>query len=299
MKERIFTALFTAAFALFSTVSAQAAAPEYGTVVEGHSVPGVVALGDTRSAVDEIFGAPESCADQPVYDSDLRGFDAICDFVVIGGGQTTVYYKAGNGGLAQGTPDDIVYLVRWWEAADGWTTTAGINTTLAKEHPEDAASAYPNAEITYTLWGSVYRITDYGQGIEIIRSPNFYSGTVSVSMAIFNPGVAPPAPEKITRVADIELSAKKVKGKREIRALVKVENETTFAASGANVLATWVLPDGSLQPVLDKTSGSGYAYFEILNALRGNYTLLIDDVELTEYRFDRDNSVLEADITVK
>ncbi|MHC4146763.1 MAG: hypothetical protein ACYS8I_10595 [Planctomycetota bacterium] len=58
-------------------------------------------------------------------------------------------------------------------------------------------------------------------------------------------------------------------------------------------------PDSTLVPVTDLTSSSGYAYFEILNAARGTYTLRIDDVILSEHRFDLDNSVLDADITVK
>lgn len=298
LKKKI-SALVVGAFSLLNTLSALAAAPEVGTVVEGQSVPGVVALGFTRAEVEAAYGPPESCTDQTVYNSDLRGFDAICDFTVIGGGQTTIYYRDVDGNLAKGSPDDIVYFVRWSEPVSGWTTTGGVNTTLAKEDPEAAAAAYPNAEVTRNQWGALIRIKDYSLGIEILRSPNFYSGTVSVTMAIFVPGSAPPAPEKLTRVADIELTSKKAKGQRQIRALVKVENEGTFAAAGATVLATWEFPDGSTQPVADITSGSGFAYFEILRAARGTYTLRIDEVELVEHRFDRDNSVLDANITVK
>jgi hypothetical protein len=293
------TALVLGALSLLSTLPAQAAAPQFGTVVEGQSVPGGVALGITRTEVETAYGSPESCTDQAVYDSDLRGFDAICDFTVIGGGQTTIYYRDLDGSLAMGSPDDIVYFVRWSEAVSGWTTTAGVNTTLAKEDPEAAAAAYPNAEVTRNQWGAIVRIKDYPLGIEIVRSPNFYIGTVSVTMAISVPGSAPPPVEKLTRVTDIELTARKAKGRRQIRALVKVENETTLAAAGATVRATWKYPDGSAQPVVDITSLSGYAYFEILWAGRGRYTLRIDDVVLDGHRFDAQNSQLEATVTVK
>jgi hypothetical protein len=291
-------ALVVGASSLLSTPSARAAAPEFGTVVEGQSVPGV-ALGFTRAEVEVAYGPPESCTDQTVYGSDLRGLDAICDFTVIGGGQTTIYYRDVDGSLAKGSPDDVVYFVRWSEAVGGWTTTAGVNTTLAKEDPEAAAAAYPNAEVTRNQWGGITRIKDYPLGIEILRSPNFYAGTVSVTMAIFVPGSAPPTPEELTRVTDIELTAKKAKGRRQIRALVKVEKESTLAAAGATVLATWEYPDGSTLPVVDVTSMSGYAYFEILRAARGSYTLRIDDVVLDGRRFDLENSLLEASVTVK
>jgi hypothetical protein len=284
--------LVVGAFSLLSTPSARAAAPDFGTVVEGQSVPGV-ALGFTRAEVEAAYGPPESCTDQAVYGSDLRGLDAICAFTVIGGGRTTIYHRDVDGSLAKGSPDDVVYFVRWSEAVSGWTTTAGVNTTLAKEDPEAAAAAYPNAEVTRNQWGGITRIRDYPLGIEILRSPNFYAGTVSVTMAIFVPTSAPPPPEELTRVTDIELTAKKVK------ALVKVEKESTLAAAGATVLATWEYPDGSTLPVVDVTSMSGYAYFEILRAARGSYTLRIDDVVLDGRRFDLENSLLEASVTVK
>ena len=49
MKERIISALSVGAFCLLSSLSALAAAPEFGTVVEGLSLPGGIALGDARA----------------------------------------------------------------------------------------------------------------------------------------------------------------------------------------------------------------------------------------------------------
>ena len=82
-------------------------------------------------------------------------------------------------------------------------------------------------------------------------------------------------------------------------AFVKVQDDRDLAASGATVHTTWTLADGSTFAVEDATSSSGYAYFEILDARRGTYTLVIQEVILTEHRFDATNSVLRASITVK
>ena len=73
MKEKVISALFVGAISLLSSLSALAAAPESGTVVEGLSIPGGVALGDTRAVVEAAYGAPDSCQDQSVHDSGDRG----------------------------------------------------------------------------------------------------------------------------------------------------------------------------------------------------------------------------------
>lgn len=78
-----------------------------------------------------------------------------------------------------------------------------------------------------------------------------------------------------------------------------VRDETQFVAEDATVSATWILPDGSRQSVEDVASSSGYAYFELLGTPKGAYTLIVDDVVLDGYRFDRENSVLSASVTIK
>ena len=295
MKERIITALLLGAISLLSSLSALAAAPESGTVVEGLSIPGGVTLGDTRAVVESSFGAPESCQDQTVHDSEDRGYEAICDFDVIGGGQVTIYFEDGDGGLADGTPDDITYFMRWTHAADGWVTTAGVNTTLADEEPEVAAAAYPDAEVIRFEWGSIWQITDYWQGIKILRSPNFYSGTVTVSMSIFHPTAPPPPPpprEETLRVSDINLSIVK----RTVEAEVRILDDREWSVSGALVEATWTLPDGSTRFVTATTEYGGWARLDLNKARRGQYTLTIDNVALDDHTFDPDNSVLSASI---
>ena len=295
MKEKIISALFVGAISLLSSLSALAAAPESGTVVEGLSIPGGVALGDTRAVVETTFGTPESCQDQTVHDSEDRGYDAICDFDIIGGGQVTIYFEDSGGDLADGTPDDITYFMRWTHPADGWITTAGVNTTLADEEPEVAAAAYPDAEVLRFEWGAIWQITDYMQGIRILRSPNFYSGTVTVYMSIFHPTAPPPPPpprEKKVRVSDINLSIVK----RTVEAEVRILDDRGWAASGALVEATWTLPDGSTTTINATTEYGGWARLDLNKARRGQYTLTIDNVALDDHTFDPGNSVLSAGI---
>jgi hypothetical protein len=295
MKERIISALLFGAIGLLSPLSALAAAPEFGTVVEGLSIAGDVALGDTRAVVEAAYGAPESCRDQEVHDSEDRGYDAICDFDVIGGGQVTIYFERSDGGLADGTLDDITYFMRWTHAVDGWVTTAGVNTTLADEEAEAAAAAYPDAEVLRFEWGSIWQITDYWQGIRILRSPNFYSGTVTVYMSIFHPTAPPPPPpprEKKVRVSDINLSIVK----RSVEAEVRILDDRAWSVSGALIEATWTLPDGSTRTVNATTEYGGWARLDLNKARRGQYTLTIDNVALEDHTFDPDNSVLSASI---
>jgi hypothetical protein len=209
--------------------------------------------------------------------------------------EVTIYFEDRDGGLADGAPDDITHFMRWTEAADGWLTTAGVNTTLANEEPEAAAAAYPDAEVLRFEWGQIWQITDYWQGIKILRSPNFYSGTVTVYMSIFHPTAPPPPPpprEKKLRVSDINLSIIK----RTVEAEVRVLDDRAWSVSGALIEATWTLPDGSTRIVNATTEYGGWARLDLNKASRGQYTLTIDNVALDEHTFDSDNSVLSASI---
>jgi hypothetical protein len=268
--------------------------PAEGIVVEGVSVPGI-ALGFTRAQVQDAYG------DDPLWcqSGDVPGNKSYCAFAVSGGGQVDVMYRGADGGSASNSPNDVVHNIYWSEAVSGWTTTAGVNTTLAKENPEAVIAAYPNAQVTYNQFGNIYRVVDYPLGIDIKWVLNFYTGQTSIRMATFYPMEAPPLPEKLTYVYDIDLTANKVKGKRQIRAFVGVRNEWQLAASGATVFARWTFPNGSTQAAESTASGSGYAYLEINDIPRGTYTLTVEDVVLEGYRFDSENSVLSASVMVK
>jgi len=267
-------------------------APGEGIVVEGVSVPGI-ALGFTRAQVEDAYGDPEWCQ------SVVAGDHAHCSFPVSGGGQVDVLYRGADGGNAANSRDDVVHNIRWHEQVSGWTTTAGVNTTLAAEDPANVIAAYPDANITYNQFGSIYRVVDYPQGIEIIWAPDFYTGITHVNMAISAPSPSLPLPENLTRVTDIDLTTEKVRGRRQVSALVRVQNDQDLAAPGATVFASWTSPDGSTQAVEDATSNSGYAHLEIVGGPRGTYTFTIEDVVLEGYAFDGENSVLSANIDVK
>ena len=298
MFRKIIFVMSVVVLSLMMTLSALAAAPAQGIVVEGQSVPGV-ALGDSRAQVEASYGQPDSCQNMSYYDG-RQGLDGICRFDVEGGGRITVYFFDADGGPAQGSADDVVSIIRWPQPVSGWVTTAGVNTTLALADPDAVIAAYPNAVVTYnSVFGNIESIEDKALGILVDYSFEYLSGTLSVNMVIRFPSEPAPVPQKETRVTDIDLAVKKVKGDRQVRALVRVEDERGRSASGATVFATWVFPDGSTQALDDLTSGTGYAYFEILDAPRGTLTLRVDNVVLDGYQFDRSGSVLSASTTVK
>lgn len=285
--------LLIVALSLAVAVPAMAAAPAEGLVIEGESVPGI-SLGFTRAEVEDVYGMPKSC--QSV---EAPADYAFCSFKVDSGGNVWVRYQGADGGNASNSPNDVAYHILWEEQVSGWITMAGVNTTLALTNPEAVIAAYPSGLVTYNMLGSILQVKDYELGIQVNWAYNFYSGTTSVSMAISAPSVPPPPREKLTQVDGIELTASKAKGQRNVIALVKVEDDRTLAASGATVLATWILPDGTVLDVEDITSSSGYTYFEIPATSRGTHTLVIQDVILADHRFDADNSVLSARIKVK
>jgi len=266
-------------------------APAEGIVVEGVSVPGI-ALGYTRAQVEAAYG-------DPIWCQNVNGYDqGSCAFPVEGGGQVDVRYRGADGGPASNSPDDVVFVIRWYESVPGWVTTAGITTTLAAENPNTVIAAYPNAEISYNSFGGLYSVIDYQQGIQVLWVTDFYTGRIYVYMSIMFPGDPPPPPDNLLRVTDIDMTTSKVKGKRQIQAFVRVENERGSSISGATVSAHWTFPDGSTQAVENATYNTGYAYFPLAGIPRGNYSLTVDNVELEDYTFDIDNSVLSAGIYV-
>jgi len=267
--------------------------PEVGIVVEGVSVPGI-SLGFTRAQVEDAYGKPQWC-----QSSGNPGNRAYCSFPVDGGGQVNVHYRGADGGIANGTSDDVAFKVEWTEAVSGWTTTAGINTILAKENPGEVLAAYPNAQVVYNQFGNIYSVIDYPLGIEVLWVPDFYTGQTHIQMAIFYSLPDPPTNENHTRVASINLTTKKIRGKRQVEGFVRVVDDQNQSIQGANVIAHWTFPNGNTQVVEGVTSNTGNAFFEIINVPRGAYSLTIDDVVLEGYTFDIDNSILTESINVK
>lgn len=293
MKRKTLAIFSVVTLSLTVALPVLAAAPIAGVVVEGESVPGI-ALGYTRLQVEDAYGDPLWC--QSSVNPDDQGY---CSFPVDGGGQVNIIYRGADGGDPSNSPNDVVYHISWSQQVSGWTTSAGINTTLALENPQAVIDAYPDALVTYTQYGSIYSLVDHEQGFEVIWAYDFYTGRTNVNMAVFFQRTPPPTQEKLTRVTEINLTFIKERGQRQVSALVRVQDDLNLATSGATVFATWVFPDGSTQVVDVITSNAGYAYFEASNTSRGTYTLTIDDVVLDGYRFDRNDGVLSASIIAK
>ena len=127
MKQKLLILSVVLLAVMVTAIPALAAAPAVGTVVEGESVPGIT-LGDTRAQVEAANGSPSSCRsnnDPPTMES--------CSFDVVDGGWVSVFYQGPDGGDATGSDSDVVSNIHWGgEEVDGWETTAGINTKLAK-----------------------------------------------------------------------------------------------------------------------------------------------------------------------
>jgi len=266
---------------------ALADAPATGVVVEGVSVPGLE-LGDTRAQVEASYGPPAWC--QSVEEI---GDMASCMFDAEGGGQVSVRYRGADGGSASNSPDDVVYVIRWYEQVSGWVTTAGINTTLARQDPDAVLAAYPNATVTYQSMFD-WHISDPALGIRVSYHTEYLTGALSVSMTIFYPSTSTPPPqENLTRVVDIDLT----KDKRYINATVWVQDHLNRNVYNATVQAVWTLPDGSQAAVSAQTDGFGRAYFSLKKGRRGVYTFQVEDVLLEGFQFDSANSVLSASIS--
>lgn len=297
MKQKALVLVIIVLAILMTAIPALADAPAEGTVVEGHSVPGGVTLGDTRAQVEEKWGEPYICKDMVHFDG-RRGIDGICEFDADGINRIEVRYHAADGTWqAQGTPDDVLFNVLWHQTTSGWVTTAGVNTTMALNDPEAVIAAYPDAEVRAN-GDFIYYIAS--PGIAIYRNWNIYGGFTTVSMAI---GKGVPVQEHwvgYSTVADIDLSAVKIKRNRQITAQVLIHDFQGQPAEGAAVSARWLLPDGSEQSVQGVTSSSGYATFELNGRLdRGDYYLFIDDVELADHIWNYTSGLRHASIKVK
>jgi hypothetical protein len=268
---------------VLTATTALADAPSTGTVYEGDKVPGI-ALDDTREQVEAVYGPPSSCRSN----NDPNAMES-CSFDVEGGGWVGVLYQGPNGGNATGSPDDTIYSIRWGgEEADGWVTTAGINTTLAKYDKQAVIDAYPNADLYYDSVGRLYILRDPELGIQVNWNHAYIFYTVS--MGIFNPYTPPPPPDYI-RVADIELWSP---SRHTVTASVLVLDEQDQPVEGAVVDATWMGPKVDGLQVSDTTASNGYATFTIDKAKRGTYYFSISDVSLDGYVYDNVHSTTFA-----
>jgi hypothetical protein len=292
MKERTITALLVGAISLLSTLSALAAVPEYGTVIEGESVPGV-ALGATREQVEAAYGEPTRC-----QSGQNPGDAASCTWILedyIGQGgqiqsQVGMGFRGPDGGSPGNRPNDVVARISWI-GIDGWFTTKGVNALLALNDRDTVFDLYPDATIFHQSLFDTH-LTAYREGFSVSWHTEYLNGFTSVRMSIFEPREPPPPREPSVNVSEINMDLYK----RQVLGKVGVVNDLNWRMRGAEVFATWTLPDGSTRPVQGKTDSFGWAYFEVNKARKGTYTLTVDDVVVEDHPFDAENSVLSATI---
>ncbi len=304
MFRRRMTVLVVVLLSLVVVLPVLAHAPADGIVYEGASVPGV-ALGDTRAQVQTAYGDPYSCTKGYEVDD-----DATCSYPVEGFdhlGRVWIHFRGPDGGLPSASPDDLVSSITWSDSVSGWTTEAGeVNTEWARsvrQDPEAVLAVYPNAVITYGLFGAMTQARDYDLGITIEWVYHFYSGFLGVRMTISAPSEPPPpppTPDPVARVTNISLYANKIKGKRTVWANVWVDDEYWDDAVGATVIVDWTHPNGSTERLEAVTSeDSGIASFEMRNVKSGTHSLVVVDVVYLEHPFDRELSTLTSSIKVK
>jgi hypothetical protein len=287
MKQKALMIVVVLLTVLATTMTARADAPAEGTVVEGVSVPGIT-LGNTRAQVDAAYGQPRYCKDNKNYYDGALGLDGICNYDVEGinnsGEVVEVNFSAPDGSPAQASPDDVVSSIEWSTVVNGWVTTAGVNTTLAVNDPQAVIDAYPNAEITYWYGDFVAEVRDPELGILIGRSQDFYSGSISVRMAIFTPytPTPPPPPPEMIRVDEIQMTG----DRHSVTARVLVLDDQDQPVEGVLVEATWTYPNYDTSSVSAETASDGFATFRVDQARRGNYYIYINNVFLEGYVYD-------------
>lgn len=292
MKEKIVTALFVGAFSLLGAASTLAAVPEFGTVIEGESVPGV-ALGSTREHIEAAYGEPTRC-----QSGQNPGDAASCTWVLedyIGQGgqiqsQVSVGFRGPDGGSASNDPNDVVVRISWF-GIDGWFTTKGVNALLALNDRDAVFDLYPDATIFHQSMFDTH-LTAYREGFSVSWHTEYLNGFTSVRLSIFEPRDPPPPREPSVNVSEINMDLYK----RQVLSKVGVVNDLNWRMRGAEVFATWTLPDGSTRSVQGITDSFGWAYFEVNKARKGTYTLTVDDVLVEDHPFDAENSVLSATI---
>lgn len=295
MKRKTVTALIVGSFGLLGALSALAAVPEFGTVIEGESVPGV-ALGSTREQVEAAYGEPTRC-----QSGQNPGDAASCTWILedyIGQGgqiqsQVTAGFRGPDGGSAGNRPNDVVARISWF-GIDGWFTTRGVNALLALENQDAVFELYPDATIFRQSMFDTH-LTAYRDGFSVSWHTEYLNGFTSVRMSIFEPREPPPPREPSVNVSEIKMDLYK----RQVLGAVRVLNDLNWRMHGAAVFATWTLPDGSTRTVEGTTDSFGVAMFVVNKARKGTYTLTINDVVVEDHPFDTEDSVLSATIFKK
>ena len=292
MKVRMIAALLTGAISFSAASMAQATVPEFGTVIEGDSVPGV-ALGDTRAQVEAAYGEPTRCESGQTAGDGTYCVWVLEDYLGQGGdvrSQVGTGFRGPDGGSASDDPDDVVVRIAWY-GMDGWYTTTGVNSLFAADNQDAVIELYPDGIVFYQSMFDTH-LTAYEDGFSVSWHTEYLTGYTSVRMSVFEPRDPPPPREPSVNVSEITMDLYK----RQVFGKVTVLNDLNWRMRGAQVYATWTLPDGTIRAVEGVTDSFGVATFEINKARKGSYTLTVDDVVVDDHPFDIENSVLSGSI---
>jgi len=295
MKVRAIAALLTGAISLSATLTAWAAVPEHGTVIEGHGVPGVT-LGSTRAEVAAAYGEPTRCESGQTAGDGSYCVWVLEDYIGQGGdvrSQVGTGFRGPDGGYASDDPNDVVSRISWY-GMDGWYTTTGVNALFAVDNQDEVIELYPDGIVFHQSMFDTH-LTAYEEGFSVSWHTEYLTGYTSVRMSVFEPRDPPPPREPSVNVSEITMDLYK----RQVFGKVRVLNDLNWRMRGAEVYATWTLPDGTTRAVEGVTDSFGLAVFEVNKARKGSYTLTIDDVVVEDHPFDIENSVLSASIFKK
>ena len=295
MKKTIFAALIVGAFSLLSTLSALADVPEFGTIIEGKSVPDV-ALGYTREQVEAAYGEPTRCQSVSTPGDAASCTWILEDYIGQGGdvqSQVNLRYRNPDSGSANNDPNDIVSGISW-SGIDGWYTTTGFNALFAVNNQDAVIELYPDGIVFHQSLFDTH-LTAYEDGISVSWHTAYLNGFTSVRMSIFEPRDPPPPREPFVIVSEINLDLYK----RQVIGEIRVLNDLNWKVREAKVYATWTLPDGTTQAVEGTTDSFGLVVFVFNKARKGTYTLAIEDVVVEGHPFNTENSVLSASIFKK
>ncbi|MEN8205866.1 MAG: PQQ-binding-like beta-propeller repeat protein [Pseudomonadota bacterium] len=102
-----------------------------------------------------------------------------------------------------------------------------------------------------------------------------------------------PSASTVLRSTDINLDVRSKRDEVNFTGTVTVMDENKGLASGATVLATWTLPDGTTEQQAATTSGKGTAKFS-LSGPGGLYRIDVTDISKDGYTFDPQHSLSGA-----
>ncbi|MEW5986858.1 MAG: hypothetical protein AB1791_09515 [Chloroflexota bacterium] len=201
------------------------------------------------------------------------------------------YLEPGQGQFNDDGRGDNAFIYTVYHRASEGDTDLGIIGDCCGDDYQQGPDIYLNSENIsdqdIVLWYVPQMLTDVTPG-------SYYCWTVSgepnpeTYPCFAGPMFHPINPTLISQRIQMDyLPASDTLGAR-----VRIMDPNNVAAvAGATVQITLELPDGKM-PMSAVTNGRGWATFQVTTAGGGACSLIVDDVTLDGYRFDRDNSIL-------